>query len=375
MALNRNVPFYLQVVSILRNEIISGKFLPGNPLPQEEELAARFEVSKDVIRVSLRMLAEDGLIIRIRSKGTFVCENLNSNNRRILLTVCQNPVAVDLLRHGAERGAAKGKYDLVLKKVHPFDLAAEQRCMKTVKHSDFAAMVVTPAIAPDDSDNRELYSKYIRYGVPVIAIDHEFTDIPVDIVCFDEYGSMRAVAEECLQTVPGKTAFFLRKMPHRIARRRNQALKEVAWGLPSHSKCVFEVSAEGFDEDSIVDDFFCQLEKSGFIPDSILVDNNVYGFKLFERMQENEKFKSLKIIGTVGDTKFGNNDFNSRLLCHYRLYDDFIEPLEEILSLRLENRMPVGMSMVRMIKFRPMTSEQISSYFIRALQPDYTGFL
>lgn len=374
MALNKNIPFYLQIVHILRSEIVSGKFMPGNPLPSEEELAARFEVSKDVIRVSLRMLAEEGLIIRIRSKGTFVSDRLNSNNRRVLLSVCQNPVAVDLLRRGVERGIGNSKYDIIMKKVHPFNLSAEQHFLNSIKHNDLAAMVVTPAVSFDDSDNRALYTKYLKYGIPIIAIDHEFTDIPVDIVCFDEYGSMRAAAEECLQSGVEKTAFLFHKMPHRIVRCRNQALIDVAAGLPSDKKRIFETSASSFNTKAIIDDFFGQLEKSDFIPDSIITNNNMIAYGLFEQLRKIEKFKSLKIIGSVGDAKTGDDEFNSKLICHYRLYDDFVAPLEEIISLRLSNRVPIGMSMVRMIKFRSMTAEQISSYFVNALQPDYTEF-
>ncbi len=373
MVLNKNVPFYLQVARILRNEIITGKFPGGSPFPPEEELAARFEVSKDVIRVSLRMLAEEGLILRIRSKGTFVCDRPNSNSLRILLTVCQNPVAAELLRHGVELGAGKGRYDLVLKRVHPFNLAAEQRCLNALEQDAFAAMVVTPAVAPDDSDNRELYAKYLRHGIPVIAIDHEFTDIPGDAVFFDEYGSMRAVTEELLRAAPEKTAVFLRETPHRIVRRRNQALAEAAAALPPERKCVFESAVEKFDNRSVTDGLFRQFEKSGFIPDSILVDNNQVAFELFERLRETGKSGSLKFIGTVGDSKYGDDDFNSKLLCHYRLYDDFVGPLEEILSMRLNNRIPAGMSMVRMIKFKRMSAEQITAYFNRALQPGYSG--
>ncbi len=374
MALNKNVPFYLQVVHILRNEIISGKFQPEIPFPSDEEFAARFGVSKDVIRVSLRMLAEEGLIIRIRSKGTFVCDRHNSANLRILLTVCQNPVGIEMLRRGVELGIGKAKYDIIMKKVHPFDLQAEQNCMASVKHNDLAAMIVTPAVELDDSDNRDMYAKYLKYGIPVIAVDHEFTDIPIDIVCFDEYGSMRALAEEVLQSGMNKTAFFTRKMPHRIVRYRNMALKEVAAGLPSDKKRVFETSIQGIDYEPIIDDFTQQLENSDFFPDSIITDNNIFAYKLFERFKNTERFKALKVIGCVGDVNIRDEDFNSKLICHYRLYDDFIEPLREILSLRLENRMPIGMSMVRMLKFRRMTASQINSYFDSVLQNDYNKF-
>lgn len=44
----------------------------GEALPQERELAERFDVSRMTVRQALRSLAEDGLIYSIRGIGTFV---------------------------------------------------------------------------------------------------------------------------------------------------------------------------------------------------------------------------------------------------------------------------------------------------------------
>ena len=55
-----------------RQEIISGVLKEGDKLPTEFECAAMFHVSRDTIRDALKQLENDGLIQRIKAKGTFV---------------------------------------------------------------------------------------------------------------------------------------------------------------------------------------------------------------------------------------------------------------------------------------------------------------
>lgn len=56
----------------LRNDILSGKHPHGSKLPVEVTLAGELGVSRDTLRASLKALEDEGLLVRLRSKGTFV---------------------------------------------------------------------------------------------------------------------------------------------------------------------------------------------------------------------------------------------------------------------------------------------------------------
>ncbi len=58
----------------LRNDIYSGRYKTGEKLPCELEFAEQLNASFITLRAALKLLEEDGLISRIRSKGTFVNE-------------------------------------------------------------------------------------------------------------------------------------------------------------------------------------------------------------------------------------------------------------------------------------------------------------
>lgn len=63
---------YLQVVQTLKDEIIGGVYPVGSQLPTEEELCARFSVSRYTVREALRRLREDGLVSSRQGSGTTV---------------------------------------------------------------------------------------------------------------------------------------------------------------------------------------------------------------------------------------------------------------------------------------------------------------
>jgi GntR family transcriptional regulator len=62
---------YRQIADQLRNEIAARRFEPSGRLPTENEIGARFDVSRVTVRLALDRLEADGLIERRKGKGTF----------------------------------------------------------------------------------------------------------------------------------------------------------------------------------------------------------------------------------------------------------------------------------------------------------------
>ena len=67
-------PFYIQVKDAIQANIVSGNWPKGHQLPGEVELCRMFDVSRTVIRQALKELEYEGLIYRVKGKGTFVDE-------------------------------------------------------------------------------------------------------------------------------------------------------------------------------------------------------------------------------------------------------------------------------------------------------------
>jgi DNA-binding GntR family transcriptional regulator len=72
--LERNVPVPLheQISAAIRREIRSGAWPAHYRLAAEPDLAVSFRVSRGTLRRALRTLIEEGLLVQIRGRGTFV---------------------------------------------------------------------------------------------------------------------------------------------------------------------------------------------------------------------------------------------------------------------------------------------------------------
>lgn len=67
-----SLPCYRQVEAWLRTEIEAGRLLPNTAVPEERELAKRMGLSRMTVRRALVTLTDEGLLYRIRGRGTYV---------------------------------------------------------------------------------------------------------------------------------------------------------------------------------------------------------------------------------------------------------------------------------------------------------------
>lgn len=68
------MPFYYQLKQILLDEIGRRDMRPGDRLPGDHELCATYGVSRTVVRQTLAELEYEGVIERVKGRGTFVAE-------------------------------------------------------------------------------------------------------------------------------------------------------------------------------------------------------------------------------------------------------------------------------------------------------------
>ena len=65
-------PLYQQIKALILQSLQAGEWKPGDSIPSEQELAARFKVSQGTVRKAIDELAADNLLVRRQGKGTFV---------------------------------------------------------------------------------------------------------------------------------------------------------------------------------------------------------------------------------------------------------------------------------------------------------------
>jgi len=65
-------PLYRQIKELIMRSLESAEWGPGDAIPSESELAARFSVSQGTVRKAIDEMAAENLLVRRQGKGTFV---------------------------------------------------------------------------------------------------------------------------------------------------------------------------------------------------------------------------------------------------------------------------------------------------------------
>jgi GntR family transcriptional regulator len=100
------IPYYAQLIQLLKSKIDRGDWPAGSQLPGEPELCNLYRISRTVVRQALGEMEQQNLIIRRKGKGTFVAEPKVSESLAQKLTGFYSDmvergyrVATEVLRH------------------------------------------------------------------------------------------------------------------------------------------------------------------------------------------------------------------------------------------------------------------------------------
>ena len=74
-------PLYRQIRALILRSLKEGEWKPGDMIPSETELAARFGVSQGTARRAIDELAAENVLVRRQGRGTFVASHLQRVNQ------------------------------------------------------------------------------------------------------------------------------------------------------------------------------------------------------------------------------------------------------------------------------------------------------
>ena len=120
-----------RITSVLRQDIVSGKYQPGRQLPAGKDLSATFGVSITVIREALSRLKSDGLVASHQGKGVFVEDDARARPFRLAMAEGTKRSLRDIfeLRMGVEMQAAT----LAAERRRAGELKAMLACLKQME--------------------------------------------------------------------------------------------------------------------------------------------------------------------------------------------------------------------------------------------------
>lgn len=95
-------PLYQQIKALIVDSLERGEWKPGESIPSEIELAARFHVSQGTVRKAIDELAAEHLLLRRQGKGTFVATHSEPRTRYRFLRLASDA--------GVDNGGAQSRF-------------------------------------------------------------------------------------------------------------------------------------------------------------------------------------------------------------------------------------------------------------------------
>lgn len=181
----------------LRSMIFGQEYFEGKPLPPENELASALDVSRVTLRKAMGLLLKDGLIVRVRGKGTFVrragagaAAHGNPRLVGVLLPTLDSWHAVQLLQ-GIEQTLSDNGYHAAIG-LSGHNREAESRILDEFRELGVCGMLIYPS---QHEKYNESILRLVLQRFPVVMVDRYLKGIDAPCVCSDNWdGAYRAAA-------------------------------------------------------------------------------------------------------------------------------------------------------------------------------------
>lgn len=207
------LPKYYQLTEILRKQILSGTWQPGDQLPTEDALAREHGLSRGTVRQAISILVHEGLVRREQGRGTFVNP---SRSQPVFFTL----TSFDEDMRGQHRRPSTRLLALEVIPATPgiaarLELHVDEPVIRLVRlrladdqpvahETRYLAQSLCPSLVADDLETESVHSLLIhKYHLPLIRTVHT---IEARILSDAEAG--------LLDVAPGTAAFLVDRLTY-----------------------------------------------------------------------------------------------------------------------------------------------------------------
>lgn len=175
-------PLYGKVEEVLASEIARGDHQPGDRLPSEDELLARFGVSRITIRRAIQNLIQRGVVEIQRGRGTFVLapkvsqeltrltgfvEDMDTHGRKASAHVVSKGVVAAGLRVAQHLGISKGTRVMRIERVRLAD------SVPMSFDETYLPLEIGQEIVRNDLRVRQIFTLLEeKYGIPLTEAEY-----------------------------------------------------------------------------------------------------------------------------------------------------------------------------------------------------------
>jgi LacI family transcriptional regulator len=195
----RPVSLVVQVEQLLRQALAEGRW-PGGRLPTEIELAEQLGVSRETVRLAMEVLQRDGLVVKLRRKGTFTQPGPGAGQMKLAesrflgylqmeyqTAQGQEEAAIraisGLMLQGAIEEAGSSGFKVVIQHVPYGQL--RQGFSQLSEHTHLRGVIFASC------GEEKLLRRVLGLGLPTVLLDHDIHLPGINSVRDDSFGEAR----------------------------------------------------------------------------------------------------------------------------------------------------------------------------------------
>ncbi|MDD4153037.1 MAG: GntR family transcriptional regulator [bacterium] len=190
---NSLVPRYAQLKSILLKMLETDNIAPGNKIPSENELVARFDISRPTIRHAISELINEGILYREKGVGTFVADRYQPKKTRsigLILPYTEGSFEAEITL-GVEHILYSNNYTLIFCNSGN-NPVKERDNINRLRKKGVEGLIILPCEA---EKSYKAINELKNSDFPFILIDRYLPQLKTDYVVSDNYnGAYRAVS-------------------------------------------------------------------------------------------------------------------------------------------------------------------------------------
>ena len=169
---------YRTLANDLRAGIQSGQYGAGQRLPSENELALTRGLSRQTVRLAMRLLEEEGLTERVRGSGTYVKQAPRrpvSHNIAVITTYISDYI-FPMVLNGIEKTLASRQYTAMLASTQN-QVDRERSILKEFLQKNIDGFIIEGTRTALPNPNIDLYARIRELGLPVVFINGVYPEL------------------------------------------------------------------------------------------------------------------------------------------------------------------------------------------------------
>lgn len=147
-----------------------GVYKNGERIPGENELAQKYQMSRQTVRQSLSLLEQKGLIERRQGSGTYVTQNLQRKKKTwnvgVIATYISEYIFPSILR-GMENELSRSGFSPILSATKN-RMDSERRILEEFLRKNVDGLIVEGTKSALPNPNIGLYEEFKKAGIPVV---------------------------------------------------------------------------------------------------------------------------------------------------------------------------------------------------------------